>query len=104
MKASGISDGSTLQVMSKFRGGGKRKEKMSKAEKKQVTGQESVSGMGPATSDRKKDNVIQLMEEDDAHWKMVAYLSEGNDAEVEQKMQCCMTTFQERSWTSSSVE
>ena len=28
---------------------------------------------------------------------MVAFLSEGENAEVEQKMQCCMTTFQERS-------
>ena len=34
-----VRDGSTIQVMSRMRGGGKHKDKKSKAEKKQVTSQ-----------------------------------------------------------------
>ena len=43
-----ISDGSTAQDVSRMCGGGKHKNKKSKTEKKQVTGQESVSDRGPA--------------------------------------------------------
>ena len=55
VKTFGTSDGSTLQVPSEFRGGGQRKEKKSKAEKKQVTGQESVSDNGSAILECERD-------------------------------------------------
>ena len=73
--ASGISDGSILQVTSKLRGGGKHKEKRAK-----------WSGVGPAMPESEKDNGIKLTEEND-HREIVACLSEGSDDEVEQKMQ-----------------
>ena len=90
VKPCGISDGSSVQVTSKIRGGGKHEEKKSKPEKKQVAGQESVSGVGAASSEREKDSVIQLVENDDAHRQVVAYLQKET---TEQKMQCWTSTF-----------
>ena len=40
-----------------------------------------MSGMGPAIAEREKNNVIQMMEEDDTHRQVVAYLSEGSHDE-----------------------
>ena len=37
LKSCGVTDGCTIQVTSRLRGGGKHKDKKSKAEKKQVT-------------------------------------------------------------------
>ena len=54
VKASGISDGSTLQVASETRGGGHRKDKRTKADEKQVVGQESLRDMSPAIPRRTK--------------------------------------------------
>ena len=48
MKACGISDANTLQVLRKIRGGGKHKDKKGRAEKKHVAGQASESDRGPA--------------------------------------------------------
>ena len=41
--------------------------------------------------------MIQEIEENDEQRQIVAYLPEGSDIEVEQKMRCCLTTCQERS-------
>ena len=96
-KNCGIGDGSTVQVMSRMRGGGKHKDKKSKAEKKQVTGQESVSDKGLAILESEKDKVIQQVEESEEYRNIVACVSEGNDIQVEQKMQCNRTALLELS-------
>ena len=83
--------------MSRMRGGGKHKDKRTKAEKKQVTGQESVSDKGPAILEIEKDKEIQQIEEDERYRKIVACMSEGNDIEAERKMQCCRTALEELS-------
>ena len=48
LRSCGVSDGCTIQVTSRMRGGGRHKDKKSKEEKKQVTRQEQVSNEGPA--------------------------------------------------------
>ena len=82
------SDGSTVQVVSRMRGGAKHKDKKSKAEKKQVMGQRPVCNKGPAILESEIDRVIQSIEEDER--------SEGNDIEVEQKMRDWKTKLQKR--------
>ena len=96
LKSGRVSDGSTVQVVHRMRGGGKHKDKKSKAEKKQLTGQEPVSNKGPAILESEKDKVIQSIEEDERYRNIGAYVSAGNDSEVEQRMQCWMTKLQKR--------
>ena len=43
LKSCGVTDGCTIQVTSRMRGGGKHKDKKGKVEKKQVTRQEPVT-------------------------------------------------------------
>ena len=87
------------------------KDKKSKAEKKQVAGQESVSGVGPAIAERKKDNVIQVMEEHCARtgrW----WLACQKETTVKSNRGCTAGRLHSRSgldwtrdaWTSGSVE
>ena len=63
----------------------------------QIVRPESVSDKGPAILECEKDKVIQQIEENDQHREIAAYLSGGNDDEVEQKMQSCLIACQERS-------
>ena len=111
MKACGISDGSFVQVTSKLRGGGKRKGKRSNAEEKQAVSQkrleslqgqleqkdaqESESDNIPAVQKCDKDKVFKQFEEHEEYQKIIVFVSEGNDTEVEQKMLCYLTGFQE---------
>ena len=90
----GVSDGCTIQVTSRMRGGGRHKDKKSKVEKKQVTRQEPVSSEGPVIFESEKDKVIQAIEEDERYRNFLAYVSEGNDTKVEQKMQYWKTELQ----------
>ena len=75
LKCCGIGDKSTIQVLSRMRGGGKHKDKKSKVEKKQVARQEPLKSEGPA-----------ILETED-HRKLVEDVSGGSDIEVERKMQ-----------------
>ena len=70
-----------------MRGGGRHKDKKSKAEKKQVVKQGPLSNKGPANLESEKDRAIQSVEEDERYQKIVEDVSEGRDVEVEQKMQ-----------------
>ena len=58
-----VSDRCTIRVMSRMRGGGRHKDKKSKAEKKQVTSEEPVSNKGPAILESEMERVIQSVEE-----------------------------------------
>ena len=55
----GVEDGSTVRVTERLRSGGKHKDKKSKAERKQVAGQESVRDMVPAIPESEKDKMTQ---------------------------------------------
>ena len=55
----GVEDGSTVRVTERLRSGGKHMDKRSKAERKQVAGQESVRDMVPAIPESEKDKTIQ---------------------------------------------
>ena len=55
LKSCGVTDGCTIQVTSRIRGGGKHKDKKSKVEKKQVTRQEPVRNEGPAILGSEKE-------------------------------------------------
>ena len=83
--------------MSRMRGGRKHKNKKSKAEKKQVTGEESVSDKGLAILESVKAKVIQQIEESDEYRRVVACVSEGNDIEADQKVQGFLSAVQELS-------
>ena len=56
--------------------------------------QEPVSNDGPEIVESDKDRVIQVIEEDERYRNFLAYVSEGNDTEVEQKIQYWRTELQ----------
>ena len=72
----------------------RRRKTQGKVEKKQVTRQEPVSNDGAVIVESAKDRVIQVIEEDERYRKFMAYVSEGNDTEVEQKIQYWKTELQ----------
>ena len=55
LKSCGVTDGCTIQVTSRMRGGSKHKDKKSKVEKKQVTRQEPVRNEGLAVLEGEKE-------------------------------------------------
>ena len=86
-KGCGVTDGCTIQVTSRMRGGGRNKDKKSKVEKKQVTRQEPVKNEGPAILESDKDAVVRMLKETEEYRKIVEDVSGGSDIEVERKMQ-----------------
>ena len=81
LKSCGVTDGCTIQVTSRKRGGGRHKDKKSKVGKKQVTGQEPVSSEGLAILESEKEAVIRMLEENEEYRKIVKMFSEGSDEE-----------------------
>ena len=75
LKSCEVTDGCTIQVMSRLRGGGKHKDKKSKAEKKQVTSQKAVSNEGPAILDSEKEAIIRMWEENEGNRTFVQGIS-----------------------------
>ena len=86
-----VTDGCTIQVTSRLRGGGKHKDKRSKANTKQgmdESGQkdqqvESLIDKCQEATQAQKDVMIQLFEENDAYRKMIMMISEAEDEEDE---------------------
>ena len=91
-----VRDGSTIQVTSRMRGGGRRKDKKSKVEKKQVTRQEPLKNGCPAILESEKEAVIRMLEETDEYRKIVEDVSGGSDVDVERKMRHWASILQER--------
>ena len=87
LKSCEVTDGCTIQVMSRMRGGGKHKDKKSKAEKKQVTSQKAVSNKAPEILESKKEAIIRMWEENEGNRKFIQGISEGSDVEMEQTLQ-----------------
>ena len=81
LKSCGVSDGCTIQVTSRMRGGGRYKDKKSKVEKKQVTGQEPVRNEGPVVLESEKEAVIRMLEENEEYRKIIKMFSEGSNEE-----------------------
>ena len=91
LKSCEVTDGCTIQVTSRLRGGGKHKDKRSKADTKQgmdESGQkdqqvESLIDKCQEATQAQKDVMIQLFEENDAYRKMITMISEAEDEEHE---------------------
>ena len=91
----GVSDGCTIQVTNRMRGGGRHQDKKCKAEKKQARSaktpeqkftDEEKGDRGPAIRECDKDAMIQMIEETEGYRKRVEMISEGRDEEY--RMQC----------------
>ena len=96
LKSCGVTDGCTIQVTSRMRGGGRHKDKKSQVEKKQVTRQEPVRNEGPAILESEKEAVIWVWEETEEYRKIVEHVSGGSDVDVERKMRHWASKLQER--------
>ena len=86
LKSCGVTDGCTIQVTSRMRGGGRHKGKSSKSEKKRTTKSERPEqksdedpGMIPT------DEAMRRLEEDEVYQKNIECMSEGSDGEVQQE-------------------
>ena len=114
LKRCEVTDGCTIQVTSRMRGGGKHKDKKSKAEKKQA-----ASGKTPEqkfVEEVRSDKVAAIREcdnhvlDEDSMKSWVEFWSKESDNEVGQRMENWMSVLQGvRKWmlnvqTSGSVE
>ena len=128
LKSCGVSDGCTIEVTSRMRGGGKHKDKKGQKERKraekskgpeQEFEEEPKRDVGPATQECDKDTVIQMieqneenrkvmvrmLEENEDNRKMIESMSEGSDTEMEQEMQNYRTACREiLGWSQEQVE
>ena len=94
LKSCGVRDGSTIQVTSRMRGGGKHKDKKSKAEKKQAASAKTPEqkSTDEEESDR-KEAIIRMWEENEAIRKLMDVIPE--DVEMEQALQSYRTSGRE---------
>ena len=100
-----VRDGSTVEVTSRMRGGGRHKDKKSKSEKKRTTNSErseqkrdgeSRSGDGPEMIPM--DEVLRRLEESEEYQKNIECMSEGSEGEVQQNVQKYLACIQKVSW------
>ena len=85
LKSCGVTDGCTIQVTSRMRGGGRHKDKRSKTDTKRgmdESGQkdqqvESLIDKCQEVTQAQKDEMIQLFEENDAYRRMITMISEA---------------------------
>ena len=109
LKSCGVTDGCTIQVTSRLRGGGRHKEKKSKGEKRaakpqgpeQKAEEEPRRDKDPVVQECDRDTVVQMieeseedkkvmvrmLEENEDNRKMIESVCEGSDIEVEQALQ-----------------
>ena len=76
LKSCGVTDGCTIQVTSRMRGGGTHKDKKSTVEKKRVTRQEPVRKEDPAILESEKEAVVRMLEETEEYRKIVRMCQE----------------------------
>ena len=88
-----------------MRGGGRHKDKKSKSEKKQTTNPErpeqkrdEESKSGEVSEMIPMDEVLRRLEESEEFRKNVECMSEGNEGEVQQKVQNYLAHIQKVSW------
>ena len=115
LRSYGVTDGCTIQVTSRMRGGGRhkgQKERKRAAKQKgpeQKSEEEPKRDKGPMIQDCDRDTVVQIIEESEEDrkvmvWmleenednrKMIVSLCEGSDVEVEQALQNYQTAGRE---------
>ena len=118
LKSCGVTDGCTIQVTSRVRGGGKHKEKKSKGEKKraakpqgpeQKSEEETMRDKDPVVEECDRDAVVQMieeseenrrrmvrmLEENEDNRKMIESICDGSDVDVEQALQNYRTAGRE---------
>ena len=91
-----VRDGSTVEITSRMRGGGRHKDKKSKVEKKQGMKQEPLKNEGPAILESEKEAVIRMLEETEEYRKIVDDVSGGSDVDMEWKMRYWASKLRER--------
>ena len=93
LKSCGVTDGCTIQVTSRMRGGGKHKDKKGQKERKRGT-----KPKGPEQKSEEEENrkvMVRMLEENEDNRKMIESISEGSDFEVEQALQNYRTAGRE---------
>ena len=105
LKSFEVRDGSTVEVTSRMRGGGRHKDKKSKFEKKQTTNPErpeqkrdgeARSGEGPESIPM--DEVLRQLEESEEYQKKIEHVPEGSEGKVQQNVQNYLAHLQKVSW------
>ena len=95
LKSCEVRDGSTVEVTSRMRGGGKHKDKKSKAEKQATsvkTPEQKCDG------ESKSDEARKWFEEHREYLKILDCTSEETEEEVQQKVQNYLACMQKVSW------
>ena len=118
LKSCGVTDGCTIQVTSRLRGGGKHKDKKGQKERKRAAKSKGPEQKSEEEPRRDKDPVVQecdrdavvqmieeseenrkmmvrMLEENEDNRKMIDSICEGSDAEVEQALQNYRTAGRE---------
>ena len=105
LKSCEVRDGSTVEVTSRMRGGGRHKDKKSKSEKKQTTNPEKPEQKrdGESRSDEGPEMITleeaqRILEEDEGYQKNIERASEGSEGEVQQNVQNYLAHLQKVSW------
>ena len=101
LKSCEVRDGSTVEVTSRMRGGGRHQDKKSKSEKKQTTNTEKPEQKrdGESRSDEgpemmTMEEVLRRKEESEGFRKNIENVSEGSEGEVQQKVQNFLACIQ----------
>ena len=106
LRSYGVTDGCTIQVTNRKRGGGRHKDKKKGSEKKHAVSakgsklksvEEPKSDEGPALI--QMDEVLRRMEENEEFQKIIDWVSEGSEGEVQQKVRSYLATIR-ISWMS----
>ena len=107
LRSCGVTDGCTVQVTSRLRGGGKHKDKKGQKERKRA-----AKSQGPEQkvvqecdrdavvqmieeSDENRKVMVRMLEENEDNRKMIESICEGSDAEVEQALENYRTAGRE---------
>ena len=85
LRSCGVTDGCTVQVTSRLRGGGKHKDKKGQKERKRAAKPQGPEQKTVQGCDR--DAAIRMIEENEDNRKMIESMSEGSDIDMEQTLQ-----------------
>ena len=97
LKNCGVTDGCTIQVTSRMRGGGRHKGKSSKSEKKRTTKSERPEQKSDPEM-ISMDEAMRRLEEEEVYQENIERMSEGSEGEVQQKVQNYLARMQKVSW------
>ena len=96
LKSCEVPDGSTVEVMSRMRGGGKHKDKKSKVDKKQAASAKTPEQKFTDEEEgNRKEAIMRMWEENEASRKLMDVIPEGSDVEMEQALQSYRTAGRE---------